>query len=212
MRRLLRRAIHTPARTHTHTKAYHASCPTTYNSFTRACTSPCNTLAPVRKLSLSSSTHPNTHPSPPTAVKRILREVKELHDPTDQYYAAPLEVGAHAHSPPVNPTVVTLLQTKQLLLPTSQDNLFEWHFTVRGPDDSDFAGGIYHGRILLPPEYPLKPPSIILLTPNGRFQVGTKICLTISAHHPEFWQPSWSSELSCGGELRERQMSCRHHI
>lgn len=45
-----------------------------------------------------------------------------------------------------------------------QDNLFEWHFTVRGPPDSDFDGGVYHGRIVLPPEYPMKPPSIILLT------------------------------------------------
>lgn len=50
------------------------------------------------------------------------------------------------------------------------------------------------GRILLPTEYPMKPPSIILLTPNGRFEVGKKICLTISAHHPESWQPSWSSQ------------------
>jgi hypothetical protein len=30
------------------------------------------------------------------------------------------------------------------------------------------------------------------LQPNGRFEVGKKICLTISAHHPESWQPSWS--------------------
>lgn len=45
-----------------------------------------------------------------------------------------------------------------------QDNLFEWHFTIRGPADSEFEGGIYHGRIVLPPEYPMKPPSIILLT------------------------------------------------
>uniref|UniRef100_A0A493U1U8 Ubiquitin conjugating enzyme E2 J1 n=1 Tax=Anas platyrhynchos platyrhynchos TaxID=8840 RepID=A0A493U1U8_ANAPP len=56
----------------------------------------------------------------------------------------------------------------------------------------DFDGGIYHGRIVLPPEYPMKPPSIILLTANGRFEVGKKICLSISGHHPETWQPSWS--------------------
>eukprot|EP00038_Savillea_parva_P007508 m.170661 g.170661 ORF g.170661 m.170661 type:complete len:324 (-) comp13271_c0_seq1:83-1054(-) len=98
-----------------------------------------------------------------TAVKRIMREARELRDPTDQYAAGPLE-----------------------------DNLFEWHFTIAGPSDTAFAGGRYHGRILLPTEYPMKPPSIILLTPNGRFEVGKKICLTISAHHPESWQPSWS--------------------
>lgn len=38
----------------------------------------------------------------------------------------------------------------------------------------------------------MKPPSIILLTPNGRFEVNKKICLSISGHHPESWQPSWS--------------------
>ena len=38
----------------------------------------------------------------------------------------------------------------------------------------------------------MKPPEIMMLTPNGRFEVGKKICLTISAHHPESWQPSWS--------------------
>ncbi|XP_006007151.1 ubiquitin-conjugating enzyme E2 J1 isoform X4 [Latimeria chalumnae] len=97
------------------------------------------------------------------AVKRLMKEAAELKDPTEHYHAQPLE-----------------------------DNLFEWHFTVRGPPDSEFDGGVYHGRIVLPPEYPMKPPSIILLTPNGRFEVGKKICLSISGHHPETWQPSWS--------------------
>ena len=73
-----------------------------------------------------------------------------------------------------------------------EENLFEWHFTVRGPADSDFEGGIYHGRIILPTDYPMKPPNIIVMTPNGRFQEGKKICLSISGHHPESWQPSWS--------------------
>ncbi|NWQ70085.1 UB2J1 enzyme, partial [Neopipo cinnamomea] len=30
------------------------------------------------------------------------------------------------------------------------------------------------------------------LQANGRFEVGKKICLSISGHHPETWQPSWS--------------------
>ncbi|CAB3375406.1 Hypothetical predicted protein [Cloeon dipterum] len=97
------------------------------------------------------------------AVKRIMREACELQAATDHYWARPLE-----------------------------DNLFEWHFTVRGPSGTDFEGGLYHGRILLPPEYPMKPPNIILLTPSGRFEVNKKICLSISGHHPETWQPSWS--------------------
>ena len=35
---------------------------------------------------------------------------------------------------------------------------------MRGPPDSCFENGIYHGRVLLPMEYPLKPPDIIVLT------------------------------------------------
>lgn len=97
------------------------------------------------------------------AVKRLFREAVELQEATEEYYAQPLE-----------------------------DNLFEWHFTVRGPPDTPFDGGIYHGRIIMPADYPMKPPNIIFLTPNGRFETNKKICLSISGHHPETWQPSWS--------------------
>lgn len=96
-------------------------------------------------------------------VKRLMKEAVELREPTEMYFAQPLE-----------------------------DNLFEWHFTVRGPLDSDFDGGIYHGRILFPPEYPMKPPNVVILTPNGRFELNKKICLSISGYHPETWLPSWS--------------------
>lgn len=70
-------------------------------------------------------------------VKRLMREAIELAEPTDEYFACPLE-----------------------------DNLFEWHFTVRGPPNTEFEGGFYHGRILLPTQYPMQPPNIILLTVN----------------------------------------------
>ena len=72
------------------------------------------------------------------------------------------------------------------------DNLFEWHFTVRGPPSSPYAGGLYHGRVLLPSNYPFRPPDIVMLTPSGRFETGKKICLSISSYHPNNWQPSWS--------------------
>ena len=38
---------------------------------------------------------------------------------------------------------------------------------------------------------PLSPPSVMLLTPNGRWEVGKKICLSNSNYHPELWQPAW---------------------
>ena len=37
----------------------------------------------------------------------------------------------------------------------------------------------------------MKPPSIQLLTPSGRFEVGKKICLSATSFHPEHWQPAW---------------------
>ena len=75
------------------------------------------------------------------------------------------------------------------------DSLFEWHFTIRGPPGTEFDGGIYHGRILLPPDYPFKPPNIIFLTETGRWESNKKICLSISAHHPESWSPAWGIRL-----------------
>lgn len=97
-------------------------------------------------------------------IKRILKEAQELaNQPSADYHAAPLE-----------------------------NDLFEWHFTLRGPPaPSPFDGGLYHGRIVLPPAYPLKPPSFRFVTPTGRFEVNREICLTISAHHEESWQPAW---------------------
>ncbi|CAI5463287.1 unnamed protein product [Closterium sp. Yama58-4] len=98
------------------------------------------------------------------AVKRILQEVKEMQrEGSKEYVSMPLE-----------------------------EDIFEWQFAIHGPKDSEFEGGIYHGRITLPADYPFKPPSFMLLTPSGRFEVQTKICLSISNHHPEHWQPSWS--------------------
>ncbi|KAI3408678.1 hypothetical protein GPALN_007736 [Globodera pallida] len=98
-----------------------------------------------------------------TGVKRLLKEAIELRHSNEMFCAKPME-----------------------------DNLFEWHFSVRGPPDSAYASGVYHGRMVLPADYPMKPPNLILLTPNGRFETNKKICLSISGYHPETWLPSWS--------------------
>ena len=72
-----------------------------------------------------------------------------------------------------------------------ESDLFEWHFTLRGPPNSVYAEGMYHGRIVLPPTYPLRPPSFRFVTPSGRFEANREICLSISGHHEETWQPAW---------------------
>ncbi|KAM6500817.1 non-canonical ubiquitin conjugating enzyme 1 [Amanita muscaria] len=62
---------------------------------------------------------------------------------------------------------------------------------MRGPPGTEFEGGLYHFRVLLPAEYPFRPPSIMMLTPNGRFELNTKICISFTNYHEELWQPAW---------------------
>jgi len=73
-----------------------------------------------------------------------------------------------------------------------EKNILTWNFLIRGPPDSPFAGGEYHGLLLFPSEYPFKPPGIKMLTPSGRFQPDKKICFSMSDFHPGSWNPAWS--------------------
>ncbi|CAH1767879.1 9849_t:CDS:2 [Entrophospora sp. SA101] len=79
------------------------------------------------------------------AVKRLLKEARELQQDTcSDYTAQPLE-----------------------------NNLFEWHFVIRGPDSTEFEG--------------------------GRFELNKKICLSITGYHPEYWLPAWGTNGAIGG-------------
>ncbi|KRW99710.1 Ubiquitin-conjugating enzyme/RWD-like protein [Pseudocohnilembus persalinus] len=99
-----------------------------------------------------------------TSLKRIQREIQDIKkNPSYMYYASPLK-----------------------------NDLYNWHFTIRGPEDSLFNGGVYHGQIMIPPDYPFKPPEIIFLNKSGRYQTNIKICLTITSYHPESWNPQWT--------------------
>lgn len=71
-------------------------------------------------------------------------------------------------------------------------NLLEWHYVVKGPEDSSYKAGLYHGKLVFPSEFPFKPPSIYMTTPNGRFKTDTRLCLSISDYHPDTWNPAWS--------------------
>jgi len=73
-----------------------------------------------------------------------------------------------------------------------EKNILTWNYIIRGPPDSPFAGGEYHGVLLFPAEYPFKPPGIKMLTPSGRFQPDKKICFSMSDFHPGSWNPAWS--------------------
>ncbi|ERM96006.1 hypothetical protein AMTRI_Chr13g84470 [Amborella trichopoda] len=74
----------------------------------------------------------------------------------------------------------------------SQSDILEWHYVFEGSEGTPFAGGVYHGKLKFPPEYPFKPPSISMITPNGRFATQKRICMSMSDFHPETWNPMWS--------------------
>jgi len=115
----------------------------------------------------------SSHNKNNAGVKRILQEAKELaNDESTDYYAAPLE-----------------------------EDIFEWHCTLRGPPGTEFEGGLYHCRIVLPSEYPFRPPSVMMLTPSGRFELNTKICISFTSYHEELWQPAWGIRTAIVGLL-----------
>ena len=74
----------------------------------------------------------------------------------------------------------------------SEKSILEWHYCIKGSPDSPYDGGVYHGKVVFPSEYPYKPPAISMLTPNGRFATSTRLCLSMSDYHPETWNPMWS--------------------
>ncbi|KAJ3383993.1 Ubiquitin-conjugating enzyme E2 6 [Lobulomyces angularis] len=107
------------------------------------------------------------------AYKRLTKEYLQLHnDPIPFIVAKPLE-----------------------------SNILEWHYIITGPKDSPYSDGQYHGVIIFPGDYPYKPPAIKMLTPNGRFQVNFRLCLTMSDYHPGSWKPAWSVSTILNGLL-----------
>ncbi|KAG5511457.1 hypothetical protein JKF63_07420 [Porcisia hertigi] len=109
-----------------------------------------------------------------SAIKRLSNEYRRLQNPENrvrEYYVAPLP-----------------------------ENIFEWHFTLRGPGGDDnslpYKDGVYHGALMFSRSYPLEPPDIIFFTRSGRFAVHEKICSTISSYHKELWQPTYDVALT----------------
>ena len=76
----------------------------------------------------------------------------------------------------------------------SEDNTREFHFLLKGHDDSEYKGGYYIGKITIDKEYPSKAGDFMMLTPSGRFDINKNICLSNSAYHQNEHSPLWSIE------------------
>ncbi|CAI5441160.1 unnamed protein product [Caenorhabditis angaria] len=104
------------------------------------------------------------HEASPGAVRRLQKDYAKLQqDPVDGIIALPNDA-----------------------------NILEWHYCMRGSPDTVYEGGYYWGQIIFKPDFPWSPPSIYMTTPNGRFDVNVRLCLSISDYHPESWNPGWT--------------------
>lgn len=79
-----------------------------------------------------------------------------------------------------------------ILAQPEEKNILDWHFIIRGPPDSPYHGGEYHGLLMFPSDYPFKPPDIKMFTPSGRFEPGINICMTMTSYHKSEWNAAWS--------------------
>jgi ubiquitin-protein ligase len=73
-----------------------------------------------------------------------------------------------------------------------ESNQFIWYFLLKGQHGTQYYGGEYIGKIVHSPKYPTEPPDYYMLTPNGRYEVDKKICLSNSSYHKGEWTSTWN--------------------
>jgi ubiquitin-protein ligase len=136
----------------------------------------------------------NLTPSEILTIKRIKGEIKNLEKDRESYYQV---VYDEAHIPK----------------PASGDNYkYLFYFLLRGASDSVYKGGYYIGKITLPADYPTSPGNFYMLTPSGRFNINTKICLTNSSYHKDTWTPMWSIKNMVIGFVSDNTSGISHIV
>lgn len=77
------------------------------------------------------------------------------------------------------------IESPKIIVAPNESNILEMHYVIEGGEKTPYHDGIYWGKLIFPKEYPLKPPSVIMLTPSGRFHPNRRLCLSMSDFHPE---------------------------
>ncbi|KAK0637011.1 ubiquitin-conjugating enzyme [Bombardia bombarda] len=74
----------------------------------------------------------------------------------------------------------------------SEADMRRWHVVLEGPANSAYAGGKFGIVVVLPAEYPFKPPTVTFATriyhPNVTNDSSGNICLSLLK--PENWKPA----------------------
>ncbi|CAI6005751.1 unnamed protein product [Closterium sp. NIES-64] len=89
-----------------------------------------------------------------------------------------------ARPSPQSPCILLFSPTQlRRVVHVSERNMLEWHFLLEGPPDTPFQGGWYVAKLRFPPDYPFRPPAILMLSPPGHFKTNTRLFLSISDFH-----------------------------
>ena len=82
--------------------------------------------------------------------------------------------------------------SEAFLIVPIDNTLVDWHFTIRGMKGTDYEGGLYHGKMTLPDNYPYSPVDIKFFSRSGRYQIDKPVCLTFTGFHKLEWSPVWN--------------------
>lgn len=112
----------------------------------------------------------------PKTIKRIFKDLDNLRD------------------------VVSSLTDARVQIFVSEEALLLWKFIIVPPSDTGYYGGMFEFHMILPPDYPNRPPKVILTTTGGgavRFNPNLygngKVCLSLLGT----WSgPGWNPALS----------------
>ena len=67
-----------------------------------------------------------------------------------------------------------------------------WYATMAGMegDDGEYIGGEYLIKVMATENFPKEPPVFYVLTPNGLYDHGKKVCVSIGEYHKNQWRPT----------------------